>query len=137
MAEKKESKGSRRYGNPPKIAAKKGGDEDKSGHEEKDDAAMKKSAKGGKGHMDSPADSGPEATEDSGTTGVPVERHMRERDEMVDRHHAEMKTMHSTHRSEMKTMHDKHSAEYGDMIKRQMDEHVGSTDEGDSGTEPD
>lgn len=124
-AEKKDTKSSRRYGKPPKIGAKRAGDEDKSGHDAEASKKAEKTAGDEKGDIESKDDPGPEASVDAGTDGIEVNaRHETERKEMAGRHAHEMVQMHTRHQKEHSTMAKRHAAE------------MAQKSEGEGGTEP-
>ena len=97
-AAKKDSKGGRRYGSPPRVVDKGGA--------------------GASTTADKPVSStpgaAPVATEASGTDGIPVtDRHAAERGEMATRHSDEMKDMHKRQAKDMAMMMERHMGEIG------------------------
>lgn len=108
--DKKESKGSRRYGSGPKVKPKAPA----AGAGEAKETAEKPVA-------ETPG-AAPEATAANGADGIPVtERHGRERMEMGERHTGEMMAMHK-----------RHQKEHSGMIDRQMEEAGGAMGAGDA-----
>lgn len=122
--EKKESKGQKRYGNPPKIKGKG----KKPG--EANAEAKEKSSEGGDSKLmgkdtqgaptadaklaDASPGAAPEASPMSGTDGIPIQtRHANERDEMSKRHAKEVHQMHSRHADEHAAMIEKHKGDMG------------------------
>lgn len=115
MAEdKKPSKGSKRYGNGPKItkAEEKGDTVSDAGAPKEAAKEAEKTADGDAVEANMDSDPGPEGTEAAGTEAVPVHsRHASERKEMGARHESELHDMHKRHAKELRAIGKRHAAE--------------------------